>query len=998
MNTIVISDIHIGNNYKTCWYQQSVHEPYMLALLDYILQNANTGNTPINRLILLGDLFDFWTYPPDMIPPTIDEILAANPNLFASGGKLGQVVEALHGNVQYIHGNHDITLTQEDLNRIPTGQYKIQLLPDMYPDASGVLFTHGHLGTMFNAPDPRYPGEVPVGYFVTRTIGYMLEKTLAPGQTAADLPNQGSPYGFSLSSLIPGLASQFTNPSVTNVLLDYIAQRCGLSETQAIQMPNGAPATTIAAAKTKYDGLFSLWVANNGGGEAGLTIAAKAVQADYSGDYMAWFAQKFAFEHNSIGAVLGHTHVPKVGIQQSACRYINNGFECPSIPDIANGLTHWNFTAVGADGSMQLWQVVQRNTAYQVQLASAPPDQIVYSPSMDYSCYVKITNNGSRDLVRQNTAAQQGYYVVPPPAKIAANTTAEIWIEDYAGAQGAEGGVTYSQADGSGRMQFTYGCPTFLWSNYATGGAYFIATSANPPAPPYPQRNQVPSKGHPLFVDFFTQPGAVTATTLAGPEAGAAVQEEAVAATWAPTSLLAKAVDLAGFDYDPTQDIIYSKMDALQRRFGYAYGYDAAALAMSAILDCEPIFFDYAGKTWMIELWKGQYGLETGCEIGVYTRTIGSTSAAYALLDATIGRREHDPAPSHNQFFDCAADNELLVLSSTLHRQGQTLFSRGPEPHWWLTGFKWGVLSQPADLTMDVSITCLDAVMTTALVNALHGLGYQNVNVASNTVRFTFDTPHTFQPRTDYPQVVAAVNVANQAIVSTYNGFGFPNNDPNKIPAQDDTLILNGIATYSTAFFSQVVANLAKAAGLDPTTLMNTLTHAFQEAAAEAANFLTQAGYAFADWINSVERFFGINLDFSCIAAVSNGGPYALTLGDVGIITGDYLIPPPQTILPGEEVRFWLKDPKPSIHGAQGWVQYTYVDSNNSQHAVQFNYDCPTGFYSNSVSITPAGSPFNFYTQSGSFSSSNWSRMNDVKGSGHPLYIGVVWGNSPPPH
>ncbi|MGN6758620.1 MAG: metallophosphoesterase, partial [Thermomicrobiales bacterium] len=152
MNTIVISDIHIGNNYKTCWYQQSVHEPYMLALLDYILQNANTGNTPINRLILLGDLFDFWTYPPDMIPPTIDEILAANPNLFASGGKLGQVVEALHGNVQYIHGNHDITLTQEDLNRIPTGQYKIQLLPDMYPDASGVLFTHGHLGTMFNAP------------------------------------------------------------------------------------------------------------------------------------------------------------------------------------------------------------------------------------------------------------------------------------------------------------------------------------------------------------------------------------------------------------------------------------------------------------------------------------------------------------------------------------------------------------------------------------------------------------------------------------------------------------------------------------------------------------------------------------------------------------------------------------------------------------------------------------------------------------------------------
>ena len=36
------------------------------------------------------------------------------------------------------------------------------------------------------------------------------------------------------------------------------------------------------------------------------------------------------------------------------------------------------------------------------------------------------------------------------------------------------------------------------------------------------------------------------------------------------------------------------------------------------IIDCEPICFMYGGKNWMIELWKGQYGLETGGEIGVY--------------------------------------------------------------------------------------------------------------------------------------------------------------------------------------------------------------------------------------------------------------------------------------------------------------------------------------------------------------------------------------------
>ena len=120
---------------------------------------------------------------------------------------------------------------------------------------------------------------------------------------------------------------------------------------------------------------------------------------------------------------------------------------------------------------------------------------------------------------------------------------------------------------------------------------------------------------------------------------------------WTPTSALGSAVYAAGFLYDPDQDIIYTRMDALQRGFGYAFGYDAAALGINAVLDCEPIFFDYDGRHWMIELWKGQYGLETGCEIGVYTRLIGSAGAGYALLDATVGQRPGDGVPSHNLFY-----------------------------------------------------------------------------------------------------------------------------------------------------------------------------------------------------------------------------------------------------------------------------------------------------------------------------------------------------------
>src|SRR5688572_7474070 len=104
--TYVLSDVHIGNDKPTCWYQKSYHEPYLIAVLDNILQNK----AEIDEVILLGDLFDFWTYAPDDDLPTIDDILNANPNIFGLNGKLTQVVEALPGKVKYLRGNHDINI------------------------------------------------------------------------------------------------------------------------------------------------------------------------------------------------------------------------------------------------------------------------------------------------------------------------------------------------------------------------------------------------------------------------------------------------------------------------------------------------------------------------------------------------------------------------------------------------------------------------------------------------------------------------------------------------------------------------------------------------------------------------------------------------------------------------------------------------------------------------------------------------------------------------
>ena len=73
-----------------------------------------------------------------------------------------------------------------------------------------------------------------------------------------------------------------------------------------------------------------------------------------------------------------------------------------------------------------------------------------------------------------------------------------------------------------------------------------------------------------------------------------------------------------GFEYQISQDIFVTRLDAWQRDYGYRSLYDRASPLLGMAFDCEPVYFDYQGKTWLLEFWKGQYGINTGAEIGIY--------------------------------------------------------------------------------------------------------------------------------------------------------------------------------------------------------------------------------------------------------------------------------------------------------------------------------------------------------------------------------------------
>lgn len=461
---------------------------------------------------------------------------------------------------------------------------------------------------------------------------------------------------------------------------------------------------------------------------------------------------------------------------------------------------------------------------------------------------------------------------------------------------------------------------------------------------------------------------------------------------WTPTSVLAQAVYAAGFLYDPGQDIIYSRMDALQRNFGYAFGYDSAALAMNAVIDCEPIFFDYDGKHWMIELWKGQYGLETGCEIGVYTRPIGSTGAGYALLDSTVGRRPGDGVPSHNLFYNCASDADRLELSATLRRNGTVLFTRGPEMHWWLTGFKWGVLSDPAQLSVDVAITLKDDAMRDAFLVGISGRPYPNLQINGTAVSFTFGQPFA-QPQPPRPgPVLAAVEAANKEIVSSYNTLRFPNNDPNDVQAEFLGVAGLGILHLGD-HYGLIAAQLATELGLAIGSVVTALVDGFGVAASTAEGWLNGVAPEFASWVSAVEQYFGLPLDFSCYVAVDNTqGSSDLLLAGSSATSGSYVISPPAWIPKGAVGRFVIQDPKPSISGSKGSATYAYADADLVMRAVKFTFTCPTGFASNEADASRP--EWSRLAKSGNVNDP-WSAT--VPGGGHPLYLTYAIEAAAPP-
>jgi UDP-2,3-diacylglucosamine pyrophosphatase LpxH len=467
---VVLSDLHIGDNTKTCWYQDSLHEKALTAVLRWVIARQRS----VREVILLGDIFDVWTYPPVVRPPTLAQIVRANPRLFDPSGPVAALVKAFPRSVHLMLGNHDGTVSSNDvalLNAWLGGdvargeaiQFHACPVRVIRSGTAATAFSHGHHWCMFNSPDPRSPwAPLPLGHIVSRAIAHKWDRDLPPGKTVADLPGHGNDIikqavaeemevGH-LWSLIGDRAK--IRAELVTKLIAGLSRASGMTATTPINLPSGR-VTTLQDAEKAFRNLWSRWATER---EIRDIDADRAAAADFLAPHLAWFAQRLALQARADIVVMGHTHHAVRHLAKSPVDYVNNGYGCVAAPDSAK--TPFTFSVVDLrTGKATLYGADLKTAA----ILPVRPERLAVqtptvAPAKDYSCYVRVRNDTASPLTLADSQAVHGDWIVPPPSQLEPGARIDVWLQDKWGGPGAYGTLTYTGAATSA-LEFEVACP-----------------------------------------------------------------------------------------------------------------------------------------------------------------------------------------------------------------------------------------------------------------------------------------------------------------------------------------------------------------------------------------------------------------------------------------------------------------------------------------------------------------------------------------------------------
>lgn len=186
---------------------------------------------------------------------------------------------------------------------------------------------------------------------------------------------------------------------------------------------------------------------------------------------------------------------------------------------------------------------------------------------------------------------------------------------------------------------------------------------------------------------------------------------------------------LASYKYDPDGNFYYTDdKDCWQSNFGFNEVYDEFAPITMMYYDTVRTTFEYGGKEWLIQMWKGQYGMAfVGGEVGIYTRDIGSVGTHFVCADKS----------------DWLNMEMAFMWDEYETGEYRAVFNRDYEKYWWATGFVVGFPNGSLRQTLKefrlvTHITFKDTEMANAFCEAFEQNGFKRVSKLNNNSPDTF--------------------------------------------------------------------------------------------------------------------------------------------------------------------------------------------------------------------------------------------------------------------
>lgn len=155
-----------------------------------------------------------------------------------------------------------------------------------------------------------------------------------------------------------------------------------------------------------------------------------------------------------------------------------------------------------------------------------------------------------------------------------------------------------------------------------------------------------------------------------------------------------------GFNFNLSEMLVYATVNCWMRNYGFCYLYDVVAKSMPVFFNYQTrrFKFEYNDYEYMIQIWKGNYTISNGGEVGLYFRDKSEFGSYYDSVD----------------------DEHMLEMSMQILHGDDILVNKPAQLHWWVNGFHLGSrMYLPESLTMKFTVKMTDEEMLNAFCEAI---------------------------------------------------------------------------------------------------------------------------------------------------------------------------------------------------------------------------------------------------------------------------------------